>query len=641
MCGIAGFFSYSDDATPLPRPLLVAMTRVLAHRGPDGEGIHYDRRFGLGHRRLAIIDPSPAGAQPMFDADRTCVVTYNGEIYNYRELRRELLSKGFRFVSQSDTEVLLNAYRAWGSTFPSRLNGIFAFALYDFRDRSLLLARDPIGVKPLFFHDDGRTLTFASEIKALLLNPDLDRRIDEAALDRFFCFNYTPAPATGLAHVRQLEPGTCRIWSESGATERRFGRLNGDEEVSRLPETEAVAMFDDQLTAAIRRQTVSDVPIGSFLSGGLDSAAIAYGLGQDQGADLNLFHGRFRHHAYDESATAQRIAERLKLPLIEFDVEGDIDALPQIISRHVEEPTADASSIPFYLLSKATAKHVKVVLSGDGADELLAGYPTYQATLLASFLSRWHLTSLLAGVRLAAQLLPVRDTRYSLRDTLRRFAMFGVDPFPRHHCSWRRIFSHEVRQRIFSADFLDRCKSEDPLAAYSAVLDDGRPFPDRLSEALWMDLTFYLPNDMLVKVDRMSMAHGLEVRVPFLDLELVSKLISLPSTFKLRHGLQRKYLLRRVLAPVFGRKILRHPKVGFNMPLEVYLRTSWGDLLMDVMASNREEIEMYLRPQIVSSLLDQHRSGQADHRYELFGVMMFGLWLHNLKHEWKPFRHAA
>ncbi len=641
MCGIAGFFSYSADATPLSRPLLAAMTRVLAHRGPDGEGIHYENRFGLGHRRLAIIDPSPAGAQPMFDAEKTCVVTYNGEIYNYRELRRELVALGFCFVSQSDTEVLLNAYRAWGTTFPNRLNGIFAFALYDFRDRSLLLARDPIGVKPLFFCDDGNTVTFASEIKALLLNPDLDRRIDETAIDRYFCFNYTPAPSTGLTDVRQLEPGFCRHWTASGSTELRFRRLDGEEDLSGLTEADARAMLDDQLTAAIRRQTVSDVPIGSFLSGGLDSAAIAYGLGQDRDARLNLYHGRFRHQAYDESGSARQIAERLNLPLVEFDVEGDVDALPQIVSRHLEEPTADASSIPFYLLSKATAERVKVVLSGDGADELLAGYATYQATLLASFLSRMHATVLLGGLRLASRLLPVRDTRYSLRDTVRRFATFGVDPFPRHHCSWRRIFSPDARRRIYVPQYLERLGSEDPIVAYSAVLGDGPACPDRLAQALWMDLKFYLPNDMLVKVDRMSMAHGLEVRVPFLDLELVSKLISLPSKFKLRGGFQRKYILRRVLESVFPREILRRPKVGFNMPLEVYLRTSWGDLLMDVVASTKDELGQYLSPKIVSTLLSQHREGKADHRYELFGVLMFGLWLYNMKHEWKQIRHTA
>ena len=580
MCGVTGFFDYRRRNASHTRGLLSAMTLSLAHRGPDGGGVFCEGKVGLGHRRLAIRDPSAAAAQPMFDAERELVLTYNGEIYNDAELRLELVDLGFRFLNESDSEIILNGYRAWGVEVLAKLNGIFAFALYDRRRESLLLARDPMGIKPLFIRDDGTSVTFASELKALLLDPTFGREIDQHALDSFFCFNYTPAPRSGLREARQLEPGTYRMFAADGSHQRRFWRLALDPELARLSEAEALELFDEQLTAAVRRQCVSDVPVAAFLSGGLDSAALAVAHERAGSPIEAFFHGRFRHAAYDESGTARAVAGHLGQPLIEFDVEEDLDDLPRKIAGHLEEPTADASAVPFYLLSRATAEKVKVVMSGDGADELLAGYETYRAT-------RWTsgLGFALTPLHWASRMLAPRDTRYNWREKLSRLSAYGVEPFPRNHASWRRIFSPALRRRLYASDFWESQSQHDPIAPYVAALGDAPPLDDRVARALWMDLFFYLPNDMLIKVDRMSMAHGLEVRVPFLDLELVRRIVSLPSALKLRRGWTTKHLLRRWLEPALPAAVLRRPKAGFNMPLEVWLRGSWGDLLLDAVAT--------------------------------------------------------
>lgn len=635
MCGIVGIYNYKRTGQPVSLQLLEKMTRVLAHRGPDGEGVFCQGNIGLGHRRLAIIDLTQTGSQPMSDTENRCIITFNGEIYNYLSLRRDLISHGHAFAGSSDTEVILNAFKEWGLECLNKFNGIYAFGLYDFPTHRLILCRDPLGVKPLFFHDDGYTVSFASEIKALLLNPAVSRTIDRDALDSFFSFNYTPAPLTGIKGISQLLPGTCAVWSPERQKTHRFWQVRYDKNVGKISEREAVDAFRDQLITAVQRQTVADVPIGSFLSGGLDSAALAYALSQGDSSVEGLFHARFDHFGYDESQAAREIATSLNMPLSEIAINQDLGTLPVTISKHLEEPTADASAIPTYLLAKATSKKVKVVMSGDGADELLAGYETYPATLLASKLSNIPAALLLKSLGAISSLLPANDVRYSLREKLKRFTLYAGESFPRSHCSWRTIFTPALKKRLYTAEFYRQTKLCDPIGRYAESLCEAPELPDQLARALWVDMSFYLPNDMLVKVDRMSMAHGLEVRVPFLDLELVPFLINLPSSFKLQGWRVRKYLLRQLLKPVIPKWILKSPKAGFNFPIEVYMRGTWGDLLMDVMSSTRDTFSSFLNPEEVSSILAKQRSRTEDYRYELFGILMFGLWIYNLEHEWR------
>lgn len=636
MCGITGIFHYGDRERPVAPRLLREMTALLAHRGPDGEGIWCEGPVGLGHRRLAILDLSTAAAQPMSDLSGNLVLTFNGEIYNFRELRERLEGHGHHFRSSGDTEVLLAGYSQWGRDVVQHLSGIFAFALWDARRRELFLARDPLGVKPLFYSDDGASFRLASEVKAILRDPTVKREFNHEALDAFFTLGYTPAPATGFREVSQLLPGHAATVSETGFRCWRYWLSPYSPEPSRADFDTALAGFEERLDRAVRSQMVSDVGVGAFLSGGLDSAAIVRSMCRADRGPIRAFSVGLDWETFDELDRARETARRLGVDHAERRVRIDDASVLPALSRHLEEPTADSSVLPVYFLCQHAAEHFKVALAGDGADEILAGYATYVATRLAGYYRRVPGILRRKLIRPLARRIPESDRKYSLRDLSDRFT-YGAELGPgTDHCSWRTIFTDDLKRRVYDAGFLRGVEEGRPLERYAEHISSVPASRESLAGLLNADMEFYLPNDMLVKVDRMSMAHGLEVRVPFLDIDLVRYCADLPGEYKLKHGRIRKHILRESLRRTLPPSVLRAPKSGLNIPVDQWMRGMLRDLLFEAVDQVRDELGVFLDVGEVRKMAEEHRHERAQFGHALFVVLMFALWLHNAATCWKP-----
>jgi asparagine synthase (glutamine-hydrolysing) len=621
VCGIAGIFHYRDARRDADAAIVSVMTDALAHRGPDGRGVHCDGPAGLGHRRLAILDPTDRGAQPLTSSSGRCTISYNGEIYNFRDLRSRLEARGHRFRTQTDTEALLLAYEEWGAGAVAELNGIFAFAVWDARARTLCLARDRFGVKPLYIQDDGSTMRFASEIKAILADASVERTPAWNGIRSVLALGYAAAPHTCFEGVRQLEPGRVRIYDDSGPRESAFWRFSLPAPVS-IGAAEAGEQFDALLDRATARQMVSDVPIGAFLSGGLDSTRVVEAMRRETAGTIRAFTVGFGGTEFDESPVAVQTASRLGLEHHVEHVEIDlVDTVCDVAAR-CDDPFADSSALAMYHLCRVTARDVKVALAGDGADELLAGYATYGAEPFAAplrALPRW----LSGGVlRRIADRVPVQDRPYSLRQVSRRLLLAGVEPPARAHASWRRcLFDEDERTLLTDAAFDASRAAEDPIAQYAAEYDRCADGTAALRRMMAADLLFHLPNDMLVKVDRMSMASGLEVRVPMLDNDFVDFTLGLPPDL-VRGGSEKgKRLLKQSLSrrlPGFG---VNRRKQGLLVPIAQGLRSKLGDLLCEAVTDGTP-----FQPQAVRGMLQRHRDRRIDASFELYAVLMVSLW---------------
>jgi len=636
MCGIAGIFHYGDQSRRVDEPTLRSMARSLAHRGPDAEGVWSAPGIGLGHRRLSILDLSDAALQPMTHASRDLHITYNGEVYNFRELRERLTGLGQDFHTTSDTEVVLAAYAEWGEDVVEKISGIFSFAIWDGERRRLFMARDPIGVKPLFYSFDGSTLWFGSEIKAILTDPQVGREFDEEALDAFFTFSYTPAPATGFRRIRQLLPGHYAIVDGKGLRERRYWNVPYSDQPRSIDFASAVDEFTEQLDRITAAQLVSDVPVGAFLSGGLDSAAIVRAMTRARMGPVRALTVGFDVPGYDERKGAGLTAAALGVGVDHQEVAVDSAALLPELSRHMEEPTADSSMIPVFLLCREARRRFTVAMSGDGADELLAGYDTYRAAawaaryrMLPGFIRRGVIQPL-------SHMLPVGDRKYDLHQVATRFTYGAELGAGRDHCAWRIIFHDHLKDRLYTAEFRNAVRHCDPVGRYAAHIADVPPTRGRLDGLLNADTAFYLPNDMLVKVDRMSMANGLEVRVPFLDKEMVRFCADLPAAFKLYRRRIRKHILRESLRRSLPKDILSGRKSGFNVPLGPWMRGALRELLFDTMATQRDVVGRFLDRRRLERVADEHRAGCADHAHVLFTVLLFALWVENAASAWRP-----
>ncbi len=574
MCGIAGFLRLDGCDAAECRDLVSAMSATLVHRGPDACGVWGEGPVWLAHRRLSIIDCSEAGQQPMHGPGGA-VVVFNGEIYNFLELRAHLQSDGYRFRTSSDTEVLLAAYETWGEDCVGRFNGMFAFALWDPARRRLLLARDRAGKKPLFYCLAGTTLAFASEIKALLTLPEIagSASFDVQALSDFLSLGYILTPKTIYAQVRQLPPASLATADCADLTPRlrvywdaaAYYTADKLEYTARTREDFLQLFYD-----AVRIRLRSDVPLGLFLSGGLDSASVARAAAAQVDPPPRAYTVGFGDSSFDESAAAGRSARGLgiDLTILPF-VDPDADTL-QRLAWHCDSPFADTSLLPFYHLCVATRRHVTVALSGDGADELLAGYPTYRADQyhrLIAALPHWPFRAALAGMRRF-----VRPTyrKVSWDYKLRQFLQGHAFDSERAHYWWRVIFPEEEKRRLLAPELCALLGDYDPYDEYRRhfVPVRGRPF---LDQALYVDLKTWLADDILVKVDRGSMAASLEVRSPFLDYRLIEFLARLPPEAKMTLRAQ-KVILREALGPTLPEDILRRPKRGFNAPLPAQCR---------------------------------------------------------------------
>ncbi len=625
MCGIAGFFSYRASSPEVPPvDLGRQMVNSLTHRGPDDGGLLVAPGLLLGHRRLSVLDLSVEGHQPMPDGDETCWIVYNGEIYNFQELRLELEAAGHSFRSRTDTEVIVAGYRQWGRNVVSRLNGMFAFALLDRREDSLWLVRDNVGIKPLFYRDDGSSLWFGSEIKAILADTSVLRRPDLQGLDTFLTFGYVAAPATGFEGIRQLLPGESLVANRQGVSRQRWGQLPYPSSPTNWTADECADRLETSVDAAVRRQMVSDVPLGALLSGGLDSSAVVRSMRRADAKSIDTFTMGFDEGSFDESPYAARVAECYGTRHHSGRAASDVSQLLPTLVSHAEEPLADNSMIPFFLLARQVRREVTVALSGDGADELLAGYSTYSASQwapryrLIPGVVRRHL------IERAVDWLPVSTKKYGATSLLRRFVTGAAEPALRDHCSWRRFVSPLLRERLYTKPFLQLADG-DPVGQYAGTVAEAPDWLSPLQQQLHVDLAFHLPNDMLVKVDRMSMAHGLEVRVPMLDQEVIETCLAMPPQHK-RSGGRGKLPLRSIMIRDLPPDLVNRRKAGFLAPLELWLRGPWQPLLRELLTEEFTEKTGMLQWSVVHEMLRDQASGKGDYAYPLFALLVLAIW---------------
>ncbi len=629
MCGIAGILSWDQAAD---RTALEAMTARLAHRGPDAGGIWTDGPIGLGHRRLSIIDTSAGNNQPLWDAAGEMVIAFNGEIYNFAELRRELIGLGAEFRTHGDTEVILAAYRHWGMGCVERFNGMFAFALWDTRRRQLFLARDRLGEKPLYYAElPGHGIVFASEPRALRAHPAVSREVDPVGLAQYLTHNY--ALGRGLTQgVKRLAPGHWLLCTEGTPLQPRgywdlaaAYRAKRHFASERAAAEELLALLDD----ATRLRLVSDVPLGAFLSGGVDSSAIAAGMARSlPAAQVHTFSMGFGVPSFDEVDQARAVAQHLGLDHRDRIAEPEAAETIRAMVWAADEPLADTSFIPTYRLAAFAREHVTVALSGDGADECLAGYETYAADRLHRALG-WMPGPLARRLwHTADRLLPVSFSKVSLDYKLRHFLAALHLPLPRAHASWRNIVQPDQRAALMQPAWSELLVS-DAADTFSEVAGHFAAVADChwIDQANYVDIKTWLADDILVKVDRATMAHGLEARPPFLDHRFVEFTAALPPHWKLK-GLTKKHLLRRALRGRLPDSVLFGAKRGFNAPVSQWLAGPLRTFAMDTLASTR--LREFIRPEAVEQLWREHDARLRDHGLKLYGLVCLALWLEQL-----------
>jgi asparagine synthase (glutamine-hydrolysing) len=607
VCGICGLVAADGRVDP---DRVAAMSGTLVHRGPDSFGEFSDGSAALAARRLSIIDLE-TGDQPIANEDGTLHVVQNGEIYNYRELRHELERAGHRFRTHGDTEVLVHLYEEHGDRFAERLRGMFAIAIWDGRRRRLVLARDRFGIKPLYYRDERGELAFASELRALPRG-----EIDLDALEAFLAFNSIPAPLTIFREVRKLPAGHLLVWDDGRIELERFARPAPvpKEELREDQEAELVEELRARLRDSVRAHLVSDVPVGVLLSGGVDSALLAALAAEESSEPLRTFSIGFEERSFDELADARRVAERYGTRHRELVLRPDAALLLPALAEAFDEPFADSSALPTYLVSELAASDVKVALSGEGGDELFGGYYTYVADLLAA-----RLGGLARAARPLVERLPTSTAKASFDYKAKRFVRAAhLPPLERHH-GWKEIFSAEAR-----AELTGRPSVFDPVDLLRAryVETEGA---DELARLQDVDLGIYLVDDLLVKTDRASMAHSLEARVPYLDTVVTNLALALPTRHKVR-GLSKKVLLRKAAAPLLPREIVHGKKRGFSIPAAAWLRGELEPFARETLSRESLLRQGFFRPESVQRLLDEHVAGREDRSRQLWGLLAFTLW---------------
>ena len=620
MCGIAGFAdaltrdgAWTPERLDADTRLVRTMCSVIRHRGPDDEGVRVEPGVGLGMRRLSIIDLA-TGHQPIGSEDGAVQVVFNGEIYNFRQLRAELAAAGHRFATTTDTEVIVHGYEQWGRGVFERLRGMFGIALWDNRARSLWLARDRAGIKPLYYVEHQGRLFYGSELKSLLAAGAVERAIDPQALAHYLAFLYTPPDRAIFPGVHKLPPGHLLCWRDGQAAVTPFWTPPADEATD-LDETEAEETLLARLRDAVHSHLVSDVPLGAFLSGGVDSSLVVALMAEASSRPVKTFSIGFDEPAYDELDAARLMAKHVGADHHEFVVRPDALAIVDRIVEHFDEPFADASAIPTWYVSELARRHVTVVLSGDGGDELFAGYDRYVPHAQVARFDTLPVPGKRALAGLAARTLPhgargQRFLRHVARDEESRY-IESVS-----------FFGPEDRQALLDRGFA--AGAGEPEDRMRARFEGLRDLP-LVSRMMQVDFRTYLPEDVLTKVDRMSMAHSIESRVPLLDHPLVEFALRLPLRLKLRDG-QRKYLLKRVAARLVPEAILTRRKQGFGVPLGVWFRGTLRSAFQDVLLSPRARQRGYFHTREIERLLEEHLAGRRDHELRLWQLLMFELW---------------
>jgi asparagine synthase (glutamine-hydrolysing) len=619
MCGIAGLATGGHEPA---RDLLTRMCDVIEHRGPDGAGFYVAPGVGLGMRRLAIIDLT-TGDQPVSDSTGNLQAVFNGEIYNYRELRAELLAEGHMFRSQGDSEVIPHLYQRHGLDALRRLNGMFAIALWDAPRRTLLLARDRAGIKPLYYSVRNSTLYFGSEVKSILAAGGSTREIDAVGVDQLLTFEYTAGPTTLFRDVHKLPAGGWLTWTNG---EIRTGRFWAPEAMQPelLSEDDLATRVRETMLAAVRRQLVSDVPLGAFLSGGIDSSIMVAAMAQVSASPPKTFSVGFTEGSYDELEHARRVAKHCGTDHHEEVLTPDYLAMvPEVIAQ-LDQPIADFSVFPTLLVSRMARQRVTVALSGDGGDELFGGYDAYAADALA----RRVLDQLPGGVRGAlaslAGHMPLGAAKRGLGNQLRRFLEGAALPPRWQHMRWMVFLTDEQRRALYTPEFQAAVSGRiEPIVL--DMLDNGAS--DRLGNQSWCDFRLYLCENILPKVDLMSMATSLEARVPYLDNEVIDLAMALPDDMRIRRGV-RKYILKKAFAGLLPAETLQRGKEGFSIPLKNWLLGSWNGLMHELLSPVALRDGGFFQSATVQKLIAEHERRTHNHSHILWAMMVFQLWRH-------------
>ncbi|MBI3892307.1 MAG: asparagine synthase (glutamine-hydrolyzing) [Candidatus Wallbacteria bacterium] len=622
MCGICGIASSDAGATP-ETALLRRMNDAIAHRGPDDEGYHASPGAGLAMRRLKIIDLE-GGHQPLYNEDGTIGVVFNGEIYDFDKVRDELIAAGHTFQTRSDTEVLVHLYEEKGEELVKHVHGMFAFALWDSRRRKLILARDRLGKKPLHYTVAAGDLVFGSELKSLLLHPSVRRDVDPTSLARYLHYEYVPAPDTIFRSIRKLPPAGLAVWHEGKLTVGTYWDIPRPIPGVPVPCEEECAEEIARITdRAVRRRLVSDVPLGIFLSGGIDSSTVAYFAAKAK-SDIQTFNIRFEDPSFDESVWARMVAKHLGTEHFEetLDARAMLELAPRV-AEILDEPLGDASILPTYLLSRYTRRHVTVALGGDGGDELFAGYPTYQAHRLVSLYRLVPASLRRHVIERAVSLLPVNLSNISLDFKIRKFVSGASLEMPLRNSVWLGSFGPGELDVLAPGM---RAQVEDARLAHAAEAAwTAGSAEDLLDRVLYLDMKLYLQDDILVKVDRATMACSLEARAPLLDTELVEFVSRIPARLKLKR-MRTKNLLKAAMRGKLPDEVLDRPKKGFGIPVAQWAKNELRPLFEEKLSVARVQADGYFDAAVVQRILREHLEGKADHRKKLWTLLVFQLW---------------
>lgn len=626
MCGITGWASSDPGAHPADgaEALLRSMCGRISHRGPDDEGVWLGPGASLGMRRLSVIDLK-TGDQPVWNKARTVLTVMNGELYNFREVRRGLEKRGHRFETSSDTEILPHLYEEYGDSLVDHLDGMFAFAIWDIEKCRLLIARDRFGEKPLYYGVFGGELIFGSELKALIAHPSVRRELDPDAAYHYFSFDYVPAPRSIFKGIRKLPAGHLLTWESGKLKVRKYWDVNFDKPAKRPTIGEASERLVDLISDSVEKRLISDVPLGVLLSGGIDSSTVAAFAARHSSSKVKTFSIGFDESSFDESSHARKVAEHLGTEHHEHVLSMDTAAtLINEIAEWLDEPLADPSLIPTFLLSRFVRQHVTVALGGDGGDEIFAGYPMYLGHRVHRLYSAVPGFIRSGLVEPAVASLSAGTGNLTFDYKAKRFVRAAdLDDVARHH-SWFGSFSPSEKDSLLSEEFVSRLADTDTYGD-ARRLAENCGADSQLERMQYLDMKLYLAEDILTKVDRASMAVSLEVRAPFLDHKIAEYVSSLPPGFKLR-GRTSKFILKKAVGNMLPSEIINRPKKGFGIPVAEWLKGSLNPLMKDLLSSDELSREGIFDPRFVEKLIREHESGQANHYKQLWNLLVFRLW---------------
>ena len=620
MCGICGVFNRNPDHHVNPHDIK-RMCDAIVHRGPDQEGMHVSANIGIGMRRLSIIDLS-TGNQPIFNEDGSLAIVFNGEIYNHQELRKELTAKGHRFKTNSDTEAIIHAYEEYGAACPEKLNGMFGFAIWDLKCQSVFLARDRIGIKPLYYYMDASRLVFGSELKSILKISDIPRQVNAKALDTFLTFEYIPSPYSIFDNIHKLPPGH----SLTVARDRHSLKSYWTFEYKTLDynERQLKSRFVELLEDSVNIRLMSDVPLGAFLSGGLDSSSIVALMSRHTSGPVKSFSIGFDNSTYNELPFARAVAKQYQTEHYEEIIKPDALSLTERIIRQLDEPFGDFSVFPTLMVSEMARKYVTVVLSGDGGDELLGGYDTYIAQNMARRYARLPALLRRYPIEALVNLLPPTEKKKGLVNRAKRFIEGMQLPDHLQHVRWMIFLQSAEKQMLYDPEFQRSLNDYDSFGFIKeAFRNSGSTTP--LDQQEYVDIKTYLVDDILVKVDRMSMAASLETRVPFLDHRFVEFAATIPAHYRLR-GKRTKSILKDTMRPLLPDMILKRGKEGFSIPIKTWMKNELRPLMTDVLSERNVKEKGFFSPTVVQKLVREHLTNRENHSHRLWGLMMFHMW---------------